>query len=303
MKNLFIGVMCILGLGMAKTVDAQWTWQGEIFEKGFSPRWYYSGYWDYGVWQYFGGCMWWDQSGSDHIFDLSQSGFRYTHDITDLNNNLGYSGWYVTNFPRPKFDTDDDEGDGIKEETEVTALDAAFPVPYPIKKDCYYFIVEMRRGGAGPLTTGGGTVDHTPAISLWVGEWQTFDYERSPYHGQYVPFFVSSSQSLAKKQSADIKRGNEQQRARGGHILFNQPQTIARCQALAEAASAKISAFQLEYRVTRESGEEDTAMVHGQADENNNTISLERAQRLVDLIPSLIQSRMVGIHRCDFVAK
>ena len=47
--------------------------------------------------------------------------------MTDLNHNLHATGTYSTNFPSPYIDFDDDNGNGEREEAEVTVESSSFP--------------------------------------------------------------------------------------------------------------------------------------------------------------------------------
>ena len=74
--------------------------------------------------------MWWNSSGRTGIQNYVSGGRRYTHDLTDTSNRLNGNGWYSTNFPSPYSDYDDDNGNGSREEWEVTVEDSSFPVAY-----------------------------------------------------------------------------------------------------------------------------------------------------------------------------
>ncbi|SHH70492.1 hypothetical protein [Clostridium grantii] len=80
-------------------------------------------------------------------------------DITDMSDKLTYNGYYSTNYPNPKFDTDDDDWDGKWEETEITVLS-----PSSIKTSTdYYFDVHFREYSQGTYT---GTINITASESI-----------------------------------------------------------------------------------------------------------------------------------------
>lgn len=71
--------------------------------------------------------MSWNDQDAQNARNDAQNGSYYTHDITDMNDNL--DGWCIwTNFPSPYYDWDDD-GDSIFkwEESEVVSVDTNFP--------------------------------------------------------------------------------------------------------------------------------------------------------------------------------
>jgi len=55
--------------------------------------------------------------------------------LDDTSSDIGATGWYSTNYPNPKFDTDDDGGNGPDEETEIVTLS---PTSMVAGKSYYY---------------------------------------------------------------------------------------------------------------------------------------------------------------------
>lgn len=92
-----------------------------------------------------------DTSAESSINNYYQTENAYPGmDITDNYDNLDYSGYWASNYPDDKFDTDNDDGSPQVEETEVTSLD-----PYAIEPGIdYYFYVNFNNGG--PYRNGGG---------------------------------------------------------------------------------------------------------------------------------------------------
>lgn len=58
---------------------------------------------------------------------VQNNGWRYTQEINDSSGNLNATGQYVTGFPNPKYDKDDDDNNRRWEEAEVTADNTSFP--------------------------------------------------------------------------------------------------------------------------------------------------------------------------------
>jgi hypothetical protein len=291
MKRLVCALLIVaLLVALPVTSQAQngWTWRGNIFPSSFSPSSYQSGYWNYGNYQYFGGNMQWNSTRASNIRRIyAPQGFRYTHDITDLNNNLGYVGWQMTNFPDPKFDSDNDQwwDPYIFEETEVTARDPNFPQDWT----WYYFLVEMKRGGYAPYrVTNGGTVNHTPAISAkfwWSAEWQTMDYERRPYQQGY-PSITNGRQTLVELlenyqmgKTAQIKKQSSTE-----FVELELPLSIEEFTEKAKSLDKELKSFTLQYEVQTEFGQ-DIVTIRGLPDESE-VIPLEHAQRMLSLLPS-----------------
>ncbi len=111
---------------------------------------------------------------------------RYTHDMTDVSGNLGFQGYWATDFPSPYFDSDDDDRDGYREETEITVESRYFPTV-----DLSYFMaVKFKPKWVNPHL---GHLHHTPAISHdnqihYDGDkWNTTSglYSRYPYIQHY----------------------------------------------------------------------------------------------------------------------
>lgn len=94
-------------------------------------------------------------------------------DVTDMSGNLTYDGWYSTNYPNPKFDTDDDEPNGSSEETEITCQS-----PTLINTTTnYYFNVGFKEYGyAGSSYS--GTINITAHESYpQLTEYQTYYFD------------------------------------------------------------------------------------------------------------------------------
>lgn len=60
--------------------------------------------------------------------------------LDDTSTDIGATGWYSTNYPNPKFDSDDDGGNGPDEETEIVSLSPLSMVA----GTKYYFSVKFK---------------------------------------------------------------------------------------------------------------------------------------------------------------
>lgn len=186
----------------------------------------------------------------------------------------------------------------ITRKTEVTAQDQYFPAPYPIKQDCYYYLVGFRRGGSGALNRNGGTAHHTPAISFWGLEWQTFDYESQPYKEQYPSFSQGASleTELALSRQAQSTSKEDQQRvsslqriAPPNHLSVNDLESH-----ISEAGGSIVS-FELEYETTDSLGKTDRMVVRGVPD-GGILIPWKRVETLLKMLPpGYSLKRFVGI--------
>ncbi|MBO8129832.1 MAG: hypothetical protein H0Z39_11685 [Peptococcaceae bacterium] len=75
----------------------------------------------------------WNSTRIDYLQSQKSQGLYTTLDITEMTDYLDCSD-YVTNLPDPKFDTDDDDGNGTREESEVVCQD-----PHSLSAGTYYY--------------------------------------------------------------------------------------------------------------------------------------------------------------------
>lgn len=124
----------------------------------------------------FGVNMYWNQAGRNGVQSYVSDGYRYTHDMTDLNDNLHATGTYSTNFPSPYIDFDDDDGNGEREEAEATVENTSFPVVGRKYYLQFWYSWKATAGATGKLA-------YTPAISkrgcpVFCEKWDTHRYDR-----------------------------------------------------------------------------------------------------------------------------
>jgi len=137
--------------------------------------------------------MRWNQEHAQNVRNYSSGGEYYTHDITDMSDNL--NGWCLwTNFPDPYYDWDDDNGNRKWEESEVVSVNTNFPT-----QDQYYSVNSYFTRWYEKCSPwwncwwehdgGSGTVNITPAVSYWQGwpfnEYQTRYYDSNPVTVSY----------------------------------------------------------------------------------------------------------------------
>jgi hypothetical protein len=134
--------------------------------------------------------MKWNEEHAQNVRDYSSQSQYYTHDITDMSDNL--NGWCLwTDFPSPYYDWDDDDGDDKWEESEVVAVDTSFPADDQMYKVRSVFIPwywkcvwQLGWVCEWEYTATTGTAFITPAVSEWQGwpfsEYQTVHYDDDP---------------------------------------------------------------------------------------------------------------------------
>ena len=175
---LLAGLLCVLMGGAASAqswCNSTGTWY-YYYSGSYSP--YYNqtchGWTSTGSGHVFGVNMYWNQSGRNGVQSYVSGGRRYSHDMTDLNDNLSATGTYSTNFPSPYIDFDDDDGNGEWEEAEVTVENSSFPTV-----GTRYYIQFWFSWAGG--STASGNLAYTPAISeqLWYtsDKWDTYRYD------------------------------------------------------------------------------------------------------------------------------
>jgi hypothetical protein len=167
--------------------------------------------------------MTWNEEQAQNVRGYSSQDQYYTHDITDMSDNL--NGWCLwTDFPSPYYDWDDDDSDEKWEESEVVAVDASFPVDaqeYHVRSafipwywKCVWqwnppgWVCEWEYTG----TTGFAFI--TPAVSKWQGwpfnEYQTVYYDDDPViisyggpNGQPMGIALSQVVDAPPQESSD----------------------------------------------------------------------------------------------------
>ena len=120
----------------------------------------------------------------------------YTHDHSDMSGKLHGKAFY-SNFPSPKYDWDDDDGNGWYDEGEVVSLDKDFPVP----NATYEFHTYWERKMAG-----NGYLYETPQLSgkPWcMSEYNTWRYDDNPQQLNYYTYgsMQSDSQLLLSEKT------------------------------------------------------------------------------------------------------
>ena len=159
--------------------------------------------------------MSWNSTQAQNVRNYAASGKYYTHDITDMSNNLdGFCLW--TNFPNAYYDWDDDSGETLKwEESEVAAINKSFPTAntnYSVNSYFARWTYGIPYSGGGFqwfYDPDGGQIKITPQISEWwgsMGEYNTAAYDGDPRSIYYGSKYRSmSSASIATSTSEGPK--------------------------------------------------------------------------------------------------
>lgn len=196
----------------------------------------------------FGVRMYWNQAGRNGVQSYASSGKRYTHDMTDLNNNLHATGVYSTNFPSPYFDFEDDDGNGEREEAEVVAQSSSFPT---VGTQYYIFFWYNWAGAAGNA----GNVALTPAISeeLWwtLDKWDTHKYDKglNRHYTKTGNLFDDGDTLPSSRIFREDKNEKEFERR-----TFEEPLSIEDFRQQVDSAGLKVAGYALEYEVESEDG-------------------------------------------------
>lgn len=140
--------------------------------------------------EWFGSQMQWDSAQAANVQYYSNHEYwfgcwwvpmYYTHDHSDMSGKLHLKAYY-SNFPSPKYDWDDDDGNGWYDEGEVVSLDKSFPAAYSTYEfDTYW---ERKMPGSGYLY-------ETPQLSgkPWcMGEYNTWRYDDHPQSLNYYTY-------------------------------------------------------------------------------------------------------------------
>jgi hypothetical protein len=191
--------------------------------------------------------MYWNSAGRTGVQSYVSSGKRYTHDITDLNNNLSATGTYSTNFPSPYVDFDDDNGNGEWEEAEATVEDSGFPV---VGRSYYLQFWYSWAGAAGNA----GNVAYTPAISeqLWYtsDKWDTYRYDKGlNRHYTKTGNLFDGVELPSDKLFNENENEKQFERRR-----FVEPLSVDDFKQQVDAAGIKVRGYALEYEVESEDG-------------------------------------------------
>lgn len=226
-----------------------------------------------GTWYYYydgsyspyqnGTCHGWTTTGSGHVFGVNMywnsagragvqsyvgGGRRYTHDITDLNNNLSATGTYSTNFPSPYIDFDDDNGNSEWEEAEVTVENSNFPTVGTRYYIQFWFSWAGAAGNAG-------NVAYTPAISeeIWYtsDKWDTYRYDKglNRHYTKTGNLFDGITRLPTERLFGENENEKQYERRR-----FEEPLSIENFRRQTAAAGVKVSGYALEYEVDSEDG-------------------------------------------------
>jgi len=139
--------------------------------------------------------------------DNGDGNLRYTQDMRDAHNHVDADGYWISNFPDPKFDN---ENDGFfeskREEAEMTAQSATFPVADKL----YHFSARYshwsgKPGTCGPTGDGSsGRIGHNEHMSQknFFGEWDTFNFAYSTTKYVSYPSVCLSCSSAALEGAA-----------------------------------------------------------------------------------------------------
>ncbi len=198
----------------------------------------------------FGVNMYWNQSGRNGVQGYVSSGKRYTHDMTDLNDNLSATGTYSTNFPSPYIDFDDDDGNGEWEEWEVTVENSSFPV---VGRKYYLQFWSTWKSSAGAS----GNVAYTPAISekLWYtsDKWDTYRYDRGLNRHYKKTGNLFESEEMPSNDLFKPRPENENEK-QFEHRRFEEPVSIEDFAAQISKEQIEIGGIAMEYEVETEDG-------------------------------------------------
>lgn len=222
-KSLILALL--IGLLIAPAaVSAWWTgWLSPNFAGSYSPSAYKYGQYD-STWaggtEVFAAHMKWNQTKANGVRIYSNNarwiswcGYcraYYTQDHTDRSNRLHALG-YATNFPSPKIDADDDNGNGRWEEFEVTSVNRYFPTT---NAEYYFYTYFARR------SQGNGTLYQTPAVSakpVWSSEYQTYFHDTRP---RILSYYSNSNRSSARVQEERAARRSARYMDRGTATLL-----------------------------------------------------------------------------------
>lgn len=251
---LLAGLLCVFTGGVASAQDwcnSNGTWWF-FYDGSYSP--YKNnpchGWTAAGGGHVFGVNMWWNQSGRNGVQSYVASGKRYTHDMTDLNDNLSATGTYSSNFPGIHIDFDDDDGNGEWEEAEATVENAAFPV---VDRQYWLYFWFSWRGAAGNA----GNLALTPAISeeLWwtSDKWDThkFDKGLNRHYTKTGNLLEWSEGSKLPTANLFIENGREKKFER---MILPEPMSIEEFQRQVDAAGVKVQGYALEFEVASPDG-------------------------------------------------
>jgi len=98
-------------------------------------------------------------------------------DATDLNGNLSTTtSSMATNYPNPKFDTDNDDGVNGSEESEFVSLS---PLSISTSSTYYFYVDWVNVGSFYTCATGSGTIELNAHESTpFLSEYNTADYDK-----------------------------------------------------------------------------------------------------------------------------
>jgi len=151
----------------------------------------------------------WDTAHRNGIQSYSSQGYRYSQEMRDQYGTTGHlnaTGYFFTNFPSPVFDTDDDNADHKREEAEITANYASFPVAtatYTVKVEYSHNRYDCARSCGYYWDPNGGSMSHSSQISYLAGEWQTYRYTL-PYVYVSYPYRAEGSAAAADPEGASL---------------------------------------------------------------------------------------------------
>jgi len=249
---LLAGFLCVLMGGAASAqswCNGTGTWY-YYYDGSYSP--YYNntchGWTSTGSGHVFGVKMYWNSAGRTGVQNYVSSGKRYTHDITDLNNNLSATGTYSTNFPSPYVDFDDDNGNSEWEEAEVTVENSNFPT---VGTQYYIYFWYSWAGASGNA----GNVAYTPAMSeqIWYtsDKWDTYRYDKglNRHYTKTGNLFDGYS-----KFPSDLIFQEDENEKQFERRRFEEPLSVESFRQQIEAAGIKVRGYALEFEVDSEDG-------------------------------------------------
>lgn len=150
----------------------------------------------------------------DRANAVRNSGHRFTAELKNMNGSTGSAirsnqieptGWYATNFWSPKWDVDDDTGDGWGDEVEVTAQDPAFPA-----SDQVFLFLTDWTDRKRPSSSGSGYIAFSGQLSDWLIEWQAKHWDEYwvPRPDYWYSYDASGNRTESTARSRQLSAGS-----------------------------------------------------------------------------------------------
>lgn len=117
---------------------------------------------------------------------------RYTQDMRDANNHVDADGYWLSDFPNPVFDSEDDSflGESKREEAEITATSASFPTADYLYSFTARYSHWSDASSCGPTgDNNNGSIGHNEHMSWKQFPWSEWDTYNFAYSGtKYVSY-------------------------------------------------------------------------------------------------------------------